>query len=322
MHIRQTDIYKNCINPILSTLGYYWVREKIRSKKLKRFLVREDALYRKETIRNINNLPQNMFSPTLSPDDVVISLTSYGKRVSQTLPLTLYTLVNQSVKPGKIVVYLDHENWNEKNIPDILRHFQKVGVEIRFCEDIRSYKKIIPALRDFPDNPIITVDDDIYYNAHMVEWLVDAYERLPQKSVVGLWACVVRAQNGQYLPYNTWEDCNHNRTSKSEYALYTGYGTYYPPRIFDKEVMNSDVFMHLCPTADDIWMWAMEKRLNIPVYITPNARLGLHREINKQYVYFPEENPGSLYYVNELMDNKNDEQLFNLIKYYNLRPNA
>lgn len=321
MHIRQTDIYKNCINPILSTLGYYWVREKMRSKKLKRFLVREDALYRKETIRNINNLPQNMFSPTLSPDDVVISLTSYGKRVSQTLPLTLYTLVNQSVKPGKIVVYLDQENWNEKNIPDILMHFQKVGVEIRFCEDIRSYKKIIPALRDFPDNPIITVDDDIYYNVNMVEWLVNAYKRLPQKSVVGLWACVVRVQNGQYLPYNTWEDCSHNITSKSEYALYTGYGTYYPPHIFDEEVMNSDVFMHLCPTADDIWMWAMEKRLHIPVYITPNARLGLHREINKQYVYFPEENPGSLYYVNELMDNKNDEQLFNLIKYYNLRPN-
>ena len=319
MGFRNTKIYKKIVNPLLQNSGYYSLKRRVKKNILIRRLTREDAVKKAEIIDKIYDLPIGLLSQDLFSESIVISLTSYGSRVAETLPLVLYTLLTQTIKPGKIVVYLDQINWSDEKLPDILHHLQKVGVDIRYCEDIRSYKKIIPALRDFPNNPIVTVDDDIYYDAHMLEWLLDAYQGLPRKSVVGLWACIVAKENGEYLPYNTWVDCKY-KTNDSEFALYTGYGTFYPPHIFDDEVSNSDVFMKLCPTADDIWMWVMEKRLNIPVFLTSNASLGLHTEINRVHILFPEQNQDSLYYVNELVGNQNDIQLTNLINYYNLQP--
>lgn len=319
MKIRKTKLYNRLIYPMLNIIGFYKFKAKIRKWNNIRILTREDYYKKNEILNKIYNLPESFFSNNITSNSVIISLTSYGNRVEQTLPLALFSLVSQTVKPGKIVVYLDEKNWQDDKLPIVIQHFQRVGVDIRYCEDIRSYKKIIPALRDFPDNPIVTVDDDIYYDSHMLEWLLGTYKKLPQKAVVGLWARIVGMQDGKYMPYNTWQDCKY-RTSDSEFALYTGYGTFYPPHIFDDEVKNSKVFMELSPTADDIWMWVMEKRLNIPVYLTPNAGLGLHTSVNRVNVYFPEENSDNLYYVNELMGNKNDEQLNNLINYYHLSP--
>lgn len=299
--------------------GLFEFKKTIKRKLFYLRIIIEDWTKKRKIERQIKLLPINMIGQDFNDSDIVVSLTSYGARVADTLPLVLYTLLTQTIKPGKIVVYLDKINWSDEKLPNILRHLQKVGVDIRYCEDIRSYKKIIPALSDFPNNPIVTVDDDFYYDVHMLEWLLNAYQGLPRKSVVGLWACIVAPKEGEYLPYNTWVDCKF-KTNDSKFALYTGYGTFYPPHIFDDEVSNSDIFMKLCPTADDIWMWVMEQRLNIPVFLAPNAAIGLHTEINRVHVYFPEQNKDSLYYVNELVGNQNDTQFKNLISYYNLHP--
>jgi hypothetical protein len=304
---------------VMDKTGLFQLKRKIKQRLLLKRLVYEDTQLKKEINKKILAFPDGLITNNITHEDIIISLTSYGKRVEDALPYALYSLLTQTILPKKIVVYLDRDNWSDDRLPDLIKHLKKIGIEVRYCEDIRSYKKIVPALRDFPNNPIVTVDDDIYYNEHMIEWLLDAYKNLPEKSVVGLWACIVASKDGKYMPYNTWKDCKY-RTSESEFALYTGYGTLYPPHIFDSEVMNSDIFMSLCPTADDIWMWAMEKRLNIPVYITENACLGLHTDVNRKNMLFPEDNPDSLYYVNELMGNKNDEQFNNLISYYHLSP--
>jgi hypothetical protein len=43
------------------------------------------------------------------------------------------------------------------------------GLEVRLCKNYRSYKKPIPALKEFPEVIIITFDDDILYPYDMVE---------------------------------------------------------------------------------------------------------------------------------------------------------
>ena len=299
--------------------GLFDLKKKIKKKILIHRIEREDARFKRDIKNKILSLSNNVLDGNTSNSDVIISLTSYGKRVENSLPYALYSLLQQTILPSNIVVYLDWDNWSDNKLPKLLRHLQKLGVTIRYCEDIRSYKKIIPALQDFPNNFIITVDDDIYYDVHMIEWLLGAYKDLPEKSVVGLWARVVATKDDNYLPYNTWKDCKY-KTSDSEFSLYTGYGTLYPPHIFDAEVMNSKIFLSLCPTADDIWMWVMEKRLNIPVYITKNAGLGLHTELNNKGFLYPEYDTDCLYYVNELTEKRNNKQLNELINYYNIHP--
>ena len=40
---------------------------------------------------------------------------------------------------------------------------QKRGLTIRFCEDLKAHKKYYYAFKEYPDDIVITVDDDVIY---------------------------------------------------------------------------------------------------------------------------------------------------------------
>ncbi|MDR0304649.1 MAG: hypothetical protein LBH98_07800 [Chitinispirillales bacterium] len=65
----------------------------------------------------------------------IVSLTSYGKRLANTAPYSIITLLNQKTKPDKIVLWVGYQD--EGNIPKILKILTKKGLEIKFCEDVR-----------------------------------------------------------------------------------------------------------------------------------------------------------------------------------------
>lgn len=302
---------------ILEISGYYRVKKRWRDYTLRKQLVREDTERKERTLRAIDAISGMLLERKNDKSDVIVSLTSYGKRVSETLPCTLWSLLRQTVKPNRIIVWLDYDNWNENNLPQPLYKLQEAGVEFKFCEDMKSYKKLIPTLRLYPDNLIITVDDDLYYDPHLMEWLLEAYKGSDKRTVIGTNATGVTVKDGQYLPYSLW--LPNNITTKELCLIGCG-GILYPPSVFDDEILKQDLFMRLAPTADDLWFWAMEKRAGLCAAVKERYGTHLHPAVNRLNVYFPEENPDNLYYVNELMGNKNDEQLRNLIEYYNLKP--
>jgi hypothetical protein len=169
--------------------------------------------------------------PTLEPLEskkspkYIVSLTSSGKRLSETAPYTIITLFNQNINPDKIILWVANEDKEE--IPQIMEELIKKGLEIRFCEDIKSYKKLIFALEAFPDDYIITADDDIYYPKNWFEQLINEHKKYPKKIICH---CAI----------------------PTEYA-----GTLYPPKCFNKDVTNKELFMKLASHADGIWFWAM-----------------------------------------------------------------
>ncbi len=63
-------------------------------------------------------------------------------------------------------------------IPDLLKKVCFYGcVDIKYYKNIRSYKKLIPSLIYYPDDIIITCDDDIFYRSNMVSDLINAYNK-------------------------------------------------------------------------------------------------------------------------------------------------
>ena len=91
---------------------------------------------------------------------VVVTLTSYGRRVGTTVIHVLKSLLLQSRRPDRIILWLDNINFSHEKLPARLARFcSKYGIEIRFCEDIRSYKKLVPALQLCPNDILVTVDD-------------------------------------------------------------------------------------------------------------------------------------------------------------------
>ena len=101
--------------------------------------------------------------------NVVVSLTSYGRRVSKSVPYTIFSILKQTVEPEEIVLWLDYDNWNKDNLPFSLRRMiEWKRLKVMFCKDIRSYKKLIPALEEYSDKAIVTVDDDVYYSSNLI----------------------------------------------------------------------------------------------------------------------------------------------------------
>ncbi len=132
------------------------------------------ALYK---INSLNNTTQNILNNVFKyfkdveqriindNNDIIISLTSYPERIG-TLHFVIKSLLEQTIKPYKIVLYLAIEQFpnKDKDLPLDLLELKNETFEIHYCEDLKSYKKLIPALKEYPDKVIITVDDDLIYS--------------------------------------------------------------------------------------------------------------------------------------------------------------
>lgn len=313
-YLNKNSIIVEKVRQILTLLGFYKFKKKIKKFFFISRLKRADKKKKRMINELIMAMPNNFLKSTISENDIILSLTSYGKRVNDTLPYALYSMLIQTLCPSKIVVYLDKDNWDDKKLPAILKKMKDIGVEFHYCEDIRSYKKLIPALRMFPNNPIITLDDDFYYNIHFVERMTIAYNKSDKKTILGQWGCVPQKKDGKYLPYNQWPDGIYN-VRDSEISFY-GCCCCYPPHVFDDEILKKEIFMQLCPTADDIWFWAMEERQHIKrEYIKP-AGYGQNIYVNRCEEYWVD-------VENTLMSQnvkggQNDIQFRAVVDYYQL----
>ena len=81
-------------------------------------------------------------------NDIIVSLTSYGRRL-QDVSLTIESIMQGTMKPNRIVLWVDRQ-WQNKRMPISLQRQQQRGLEIEYCKDIRSYTKLVPALRKYP----------------------------------------------------------------------------------------------------------------------------------------------------------------------------
>lgn len=196
----------------------------------------------------LNNSPR-------SPQ-IVVSLTSYGRRVKEVVSYTLVSLLKQTVKPDRIILWLDDEHWSDDTLPQPLKQLSACGVEIRYCEDLRSYKKLLPALSLCPEDIIITVDDDIYYSPQFIERMYESWLEYPEQI-----HCIVAHEPlldeaGRLLPYDRWRKNVKETCSGRLFPVGWG-GVLYPPHCLYDAVDNYRLISRLAPAADDIWFWAM-----------------------------------------------------------------
>ena len=121
--------------------------------------------------------PSPQPSPTRGEGEkIIVSLTSFPARINIVVK-TIKTLLTQTLKPDIVVLWLAPEQFpnGEKDLPEELLELKKYGLTIDWYKDIRSYKKIIPTLKKYPNAVIITTDDDIYYAPDTIESLYKSY---------------------------------------------------------------------------------------------------------------------------------------------------
>lgn len=109
-------------------------------------------------------------------NNVIITLTSYPDRINK-LWITIESLLRQTYKPKKIILWLAESQFPEKtkSLPKSLLKLQKRGLTIEFCEDIKSFKKFFYTAKIYNDYIIITADDDVIYPNNLIENLLKTY---------------------------------------------------------------------------------------------------------------------------------------------------
>lgn len=186
-------------------------------------------------------------------EKILISLTSFPARIDD-VKYTIHSLLNQTYKPDKIVLWLGEEKFPNKDadLPKDLLDMKKYGLSIEYCEDIRSYTKLLPSLNKYPEYLIITVDDDIYYPKDLVSKLYQTYIK-NKDCIIANRAHGIVVKDETIEPYSNWNMETKN-TEKSYRNFFTGVGgVLYAPNFLSKDVFRKDIFMDVCPFADDIW---------------------------------------------------------------------
>ena len=206
-------------------------------------------------------------------DEIIVSLTSFPPRINDVIE-TIKTILTQSVKPNRVILWLASSQFPEGDysLPKQLLNLKKFGLEIEWCEDLKSYKKLIPTLKKYPESVVITADDDLIYKHNWLKKLFVEYKRNPNV----IWVHRVTKfeyNDGKYITrpggFNRWP--NYSYLNKL-----TGCGgVLYPPKIFDAEILNINKFKEICPTNDDIWFWLMAVKNNVKLGVPdkPDLRL-------------------------------------------------
>lgn len=250
----------------------------------------------------------NNKSVELSDANVIISLTAVSYRF-HSLHLVLASLLNQSVKPLAIHLWLDKESM--KKLPRKVLNFEKYGVEFHEVEDLRSYKKLIFALQTFPDHSVITVDDDVIYPNHWLQHLLAENKEYPHEILSYRCKKLALRDAGNLDKYSTFPvvELSSDTLSCLSYLAIGYAGILYPKDSLSPEVQNKDYFMTHCATADDVWFKAMALLQKTPCRKI-NAQIG--KEVNPPFTQ------GKRLTKTNVHQNLNDVQLQRVFEDYAL----
>ena len=192
-------------------------------------------------------------------------------------------------------------------VPDSLKEYVDAGLEIVFVPwNMKCHNKYLYSMQAYPESVIVTVDDDCYYRKDTLERLMNLHSRYP-----GVVCCNIAAivDPEHFYEYSFWKKSDHVRPpSRTNLAL--GFaGVLYPPGM-PASLLNMDLARQLSPTADDLWLKALELSEGIDVacgsYFPKPVTIKSSQKV-------------SLRSLNKGTENRNDKQWKALDNYFNLK---
>ena len=163
---------------------------------------------------------------------IIVSLTTWSARISN-IPAVLDTIFAQTLPPDLVVLNLAYHLVIPENIQEYL---DKHKVEVHRCHDTKVYKKLIPTLKRYPNDCVISIDDDWLYPNYMIADFIETHLKYPNYPISG----------NRIILFGMQCHCGCASLTKAEY-----FGQYL--NLVDEEIINS------CQSDDIVYTFLANK---------------------------------------------------------------
>ena len=209
---------------------------------------------------------------------LVVSLTSYPARINA-VSSVLETIYGQTHPADELVLYLAACQFpgGEEDLPESLRALAKgKKLTIRWCPvDLKPHKKYFYAFQDYPDDVVVTIDDDLLYDPKLLEDLYDSYLLHPRAISTARTHLMVMSEDGEFLPYSFWPMEVDGLLYEPSMQLFgtNGAGTLFPPHLLNLDILlDEEAINATCLYADDLWLKTVELTSDVPVVLARKYR--------------------------------------------------
>ncbi len=194
---------------------------------------------------------------------VIVSLTSYPGRIG-IVSNCIDSILKQKTKPEKVLLWLSEKQFpnKEEDLPEDLKKMQARNkrFEIKWAkEDLGPHKKYFYTVKEYPDHPVIIIDDDAIYDETMVFKLMKSFKKYPHSISCMRANLITFNKNKTVKPYSLWvKDFNMILDTPCWNLLPVGVGgTLLPPGCLPKEAFDIEAIKENCLYCDDLWLKAM-----------------------------------------------------------------
>ena len=170
------------------------------------------------------------------------------------LPITLYSLLNQTMKPDKIILWIN-EDENLQTLPYEITQFIKNGLEIKFIKNKNEYTATYYAIKEFSNSINVIAQNGLHYSKNWLKKLYSSYIQYSDEIQVHL-ANEVILKDENLLPSKFWKKSIEGKSSYS-YVINLQGGVLFPPNCFGKDFLRKDIFLKYAPANPELWLWVM-----------------------------------------------------------------
>jgi hypothetical protein len=185
-------------------------------------------------------------------------MTSFPARIFY-VHLAIKTLMLQTYKPDRILLWLAEEQFPDKVLPKELTELQEYGLEICWCHDMYGHKKYFFPVKNQKENEvIITFDDDILYSPLAIERLMKKHYEFPNCLVCERAQALDKKVTEKDNP-GKWRTISNIGVLKPSFSLNPspGGGCLIPYHAFCDDAVNEKIFTDLAYKNDDLWYMFM-----------------------------------------------------------------
>ena len=123
---------------------------------------------------------------------IIVTMTSWKGRINYVKDV-LISMLNNTIMPDKIIINLSTDEFvkKENELPNDLVQLindNKMIININWVkENNKQFKKLIPTLKLYPNDIIISIDDDFIYNINFIETLYNDFKKYNYEHPITTW---------------------------------------------------------------------------------------------------------------------------------------